>query len=82
MREPVSGRILETLTTEPYLQLYTSSQMADGEPGKHGPYGKHCAFCLEAHEYPDSINHPHLGNMVLRPGEDFRSTTIYRFRAV
>jgi len=80
VREPSSGRVLETLTTEPYLQFYTSSQMDEGEGGKRVPYGKHCAFCLEAHEYSDAVNAPHLGDGVLRPGEDFRSTTIYRFR--
>lgn len=78
-REPQSGRVLETLTTEPYLQFYTSSQMEEGEPGKTGAYGKHSAFCLEAQPYPDSVNSPELGDGVLRPGEDFRSTTIYRF---
>lgn len=79
VREPQSGRVLETLTTEPYLQFYTSSQMEEGEPGKTGAYGKHSAFCLEAQPYPDSVNSPELGDGVLQPGVDFRSTTIYRF---
>ncbi|GHC02296.1 aldose epimerase family protein [Cerasicoccus arenae] len=81
VREAHTGRVLETLTTEPYIQFYTGSQMEEGEPGKTGSYGKHSAFCLEAQEYPDAVNAPDLGVGVLRPGEDFRSTTIYRFSA-
>lgn len=79
VREPKSGRTLETWTTEPYLQFYTSSQMENGEPGKTGAYVQHSGFCLEAHPYPDSVNSPELGDGVLRPGVDFRSTTLYRF---
>ncbi|WP_309386559.1 aldose epimerase family protein [Cerasicoccus frondis] len=79
VREPHTGRVLETLTTEPYLQFYTSAQMEEGEPGKTGSYGLHSGFCLETHDYPNGVNCPELGNGVLHAGEVFRSTTIYRF---
>ncbi|WP_269540411.1 aldose epimerase family protein [Cerasicoccus fimbriatus] len=79
VREPKSGRTLEALTTEPYLQFYTSAQMEDGEPGKTGSYVQYSGVCLEAQEYPDSVNSPELGVGVIRPGENFTSTTIYRF---
>ncbi|WP_309399377.1 aldose epimerase family protein [Cerasicoccus maritimus] len=79
VRELQSGRTLETLTTEPYLQLYTSAQMEENEPGKTGCYGLHSGLCLEAHDYSNAVNCPELGKGVLYPDETFRSTTIYRF---
>jgi aldose 1-epimerase len=39
----------------------------------------HAGFCLETQHYPDSINHPDFPSTLLRPGETFHSTTIYRF---
>jgi aldose 1-epimerase len=62
--EPTTGRIMETLTTEPGMQFYTSR----GE-----------AFCLETQHFPDSPNHPNFPSTVLRPGETFKSETIYKF---
>lgn len=78
-REATSGRVLETLTTEPYGQFYTSAQMEDGEPGKHDGYVRFSGLCFETHPYPNSVNAPELGDGVLYPGEDFYSKTIYRF---
>lgn len=62
--DPLSGRVLEVLTTEPGLQLYT------GKPG---------AFALETQHFPDSPHHPEFPSTVLRAGERFESTTVYRF---
>ena len=50
-----------------------------GKAGK--PYVRYGAFCLETQHFPDSVNQPSFPNTVLRPGETFRSTTIYRFSA-
>lgn len=80
VREPQSGRVLETLTTEPGMQLYLSAMMEPGEVGKTGTHDRFAAICLEAQDYPDALNAPQLGcDIVLRPGQDFRSTTCYRF---
>jgi aldose 1-epimerase len=79
VREASTGRVLETLTTEPCLQFYASAQMEEGENGKTRAYGLHDALCLETQAYPDAVNHPELGDIVLRPGQAFRSTTTYRF---
>jgi aldose 1-epimerase len=62
--DPVSGRMLEVLTTEPGLQLFT------GKPG---------AFALETQHFPDSPHHPQFPSTVLRAGDRFESTTVLRF---
>jgi aldose 1-epimerase len=78
--EPASGRVLEVLTTEPGVQLYTSNHFNGKLSGKSGrPYMKHGAFCLETQHFPDSPNQPSFPSTVLRPGQTFRSTTIFRF---
>lgn len=81
--EPRSGRVLEVLTTEPGVQLYTGNTIDRGPPGKGGhSYVKHAAFALETQHFPDSPNHPHFPSTVLRPGEEFRSRTVFRFSVV
>jgi len=71
--DPVSGRQMETWTTEPGVQLYTSQLSELPANGRVG------FFCLETQHFPDSVNHPHFPSTILRPGETFTSTTEYRF---
>jgi aldose 1-epimerase len=78
--EPVSGRVMETYTTEPGVQLYTANFLDGTIIGKKGIcYKKHFALCLEAQHYPDSPNHNNFQSTVLRPGKEYRQTTIYKF---
>jgi len=78
--DPASGRTMEVLTTEPGLQFYTANTLNGPERGKTGHvYSPHSAFCLETGHFPDSPNHPNFPTTVLRPGVEFRSTTVYRF---
>lgn len=78
---PVSGRILEVETSEPGVQFYTGNWLAG--PGKGGEtYGRRSGFCLETQHYPDSPNKSEFPSTVLRPGEQYRSRTIYRFGTV
>ncbi len=77
--EPKSGRILEVHTSEPGLQFYTGNYL-DNLKGKAGKtYLHRGALCLEAQTFPDSPNHENFPSPVLRPGETYRQTTIYRF---
>ncbi len=77
--DPKSGRVLEVLTTEPGLQFYTSNFLDGKVVGKSGrPYVKRGAFCLEAQHFPDSPNRPEWPSVVLRPGQTYRQTTVYR----
>ena len=80
--DPASGRSVEVITDQPGVQLYTSNGFHGALVGKYGQaYPLHAAFCLETQHYPDSINKPNFPSTLLRPGETFRSTTIYRFSA-
>jgi len=78
--EPVSGRMLEVITDQPGMQLYTGNFL-DGTKIGHGgkPFKFRCGFCLESGHYPDSPNHPDFPTTTINPGETFKSTTIYRF---
>ncbi len=79
--EPKSGRVLEVLTTEPGLQFYTGNFLDGTLKGKGGVvYQKHAGFCLEAQHFPDSVNHPEFPSVILRPGQTYSQTTVYRFR--
>jgi len=78
--EPRSGRVLEIRTTEPGVQLYTGNHLTEELIGKGGiRYRSRCAFCLETQHFPDSPNQPDFPSTVIRPGENYESTTIYRF---
>jgi aldose 1-epimerase len=80
--EPGSGRVLEMFTTEPGVQFYTANFLDGTLKGKGGAlYGKHQGFCLEAQHFPDSIHHDNFPSTVLRPGEKYTQTTIYKFSA-
>jgi aldose 1-epimerase len=78
--EPVSGRLLEVITDQPGMQLYTGNFL-DGTKIGHGgkPFNFRSGMCLESGHYPDSPNHPEFPTTILNPGETFKSTTIYRF---
>jgi aldose 1-epimerase len=78
--EPVSGRMLEVITDQPGMQLYTGNFL-DGKQIGHGgkAFNFRSGLCLESDHYPDSPNHPDFPTTVLNPGETFKSTTIYRF---
>ncbi|HMI05497.1 MAG TPA: aldose epimerase family protein [Pedobacter sp.] len=78
--EPLSGRVLEAFTTEPGLVFYTGNHLNPGIIGRRQkPSVKYAAFCLETQHYPNSPNQPSFPSTVLRPGETFRSQTIFRF---
>ncbi len=81
-RDPKSGRVMEVLTTEPGVQLYTGNFLNGSFRGKSGAaYGPRSGFCLETQHFPDSPNKPQFPTTVLRPGDTFRSTTVFRFSA-
>ena len=78
--EPVSGRTLEVLTTEPGVQLYTGNLLDGSCIGKSGrAYARHGGLCLETQHFPDSPNRPEFPDTILRPGGKYKSKTVYRF---
>lgn len=77
--DPVSGRTLTMSTTEPAVVIYAGGFFRGGTVGTGGRYGKYAGFTLETQHYPDSPNHPDFPSTVLRPGQVFDSTTVFRF---
>ena len=77
--EPKSGRSMTVYTTEPGVQVYTDN-WADGFKGSHGAtFPRRSAICFEAQHFPDSPNHPYFPSVVLKPGQEYRQRTVYRF---
>jgi len=78
--EPQSGRVMEVWTTEPGVQFYTGNFLDGTLVGKgNKAYGRRYGFCLETQHFPDSPNKPQFPSTILRPGQQYRSTTVYRF---
>ena len=79
IEEPQSGRVLEVLTTQPDLGLYTTNFRGTvaGRADEH--YGQYGAIVLETQHFGNSPNLPNFPTTVLRPGQTFHETTIFRF---
>jgi aldose 1-epimerase len=78
--DPVSGRVLEVLTTEPSFQLYSGNHLDGSFAGTSGrTYRQSDAVCIETQHLPDSPNKPQFPSAVLRPGETYNSATVYSF---
>jgi aldose 1-epimerase len=80
VKEPTSGRVLKVYTTEPGIQFY-SGNFLDGSFAGKGcvVYQKRSGLCLETQHFPDSPNKPDFPSTVLRPGEEYRTTTVFKF---
>ena len=77
---PKTGIVMEVYTDQPGVQLYTGNWMSGNMRGKHGHrYPARAALCLETQHYPDSPNRPEYPSTRLDPGQEFRSTTAFRF---
>lgn len=72
LHDPASGRVLTVATTEPGLQLYTADHLTE-------PFAPGDGIALETQHFPDSPNRPEFPSTVLRPGETYRSETVYGF---
>jgi len=78
--EPKSGRFMEAFSTEPGVQFYCGNFLDGRVPGKNGiKYPKRSGLCLEAQHFPDSPNKPEFPTTLLKPGEIYHQTTIYKF---
>jgi aldose 1-epimerase len=78
--EPGTGRVMEVYTTEPGMQFYSGNFLDGSITGKGGQvYQRRSAFCLETQHFPDSPNKPGFPSTVLKPGQHYSSTTIYKF---
>ncbi len=80
VEEPTTGRVLDVYTTEPGLQFYSGNFLDGSLIGKSGQVYRHrYGFCLETQHFPDSPNQPAFPSTILRPGEEYRSRTVFVF---
>lgn len=80
LAEPTSGRVLEIYTTEPGLQFYSGNFLDGSLTGKGGRVYEHrYGLALETQHFPNSPNQPSFPSTILRPGEEYRSRSVYRF---
>jgi len=78
--DPTTGRILEVATTQPGMQFYSGNFLDGSLTGKREiVYNKYAGFCLETQHFPDSPNHVNFPTTLLKPGEDYRHKTLFRF---
>lgn len=78
--DPKSGRKMDVLTTEPGIQFYSGNFLDGSNVGKGGKtYKYRSGLCLETQHFPDSPNQEKFPSTVLKPGEVYRSSTIYKF---
>jgi len=71
-KHPGSGRVMDVLTDAPCLQFFGGEYLTP-------PFAARSGFCLECQGYPDGPNHPEIDDIILRPGELYRRTIVYRF---
>lgn len=80
--DPLTGRQVEVLTDQPGLQFYSGNFFKGSESGSNGkPLTFRSSMALEAQGWPDAVNNPAFPKCILRPGEEYHSTTVYRFSA-
>jgi aldose 1-epimerase len=80
LAEPGSGRVMEVLSTEPAVVLYTGNYLDGTLQGKGGvPYDKHAGLCLETANLPNSVNRPEFPSIILQPDATYTQTCVYRF---
>lgn len=78
--DPESGRKMEVYTEEPVLLFYGGNFLDGSDIGKSGKLFKYReAFCLETQHYPDSPNHDNFISVILNPGDEYHTSTIYQF---
>jgi aldose 1-epimerase len=81
LSDSISGRKVEVYTDEPGLQFYSGNFLDGSITGSNGiVYRKHHGLCLETQHFPDSPNHPEFPTTILRPGEEYRQKTVYKFK--
>ena len=78
--DPSTGRVIQVITDQPGVQLYTGNFLDGTQTGRGGKvYQYRSGFCLETQHYPDSPNQVSFPSVILTPEEPFLSSTTYKF---
>ncbi|MCF0243983.1 MAG: galactose mutarotase [Bacteroidaceae bacterium] len=80
--EPVSGRTMDVYTTEPGCQLYSDNWEKDITGPEGATYPRRSAVCLETQHFPDTPNKNYFPSVILRPGEQYKQKTVYKFGVI
>jgi len=80
--DPKSGRVMKVYTDQPGIQFYSGNFLDGTITGKRGKvYNQYDGFCLETQHFPDSPNEPKFPGTELKPGETYKTVTVYQFSA-
>ncbi|MGJ4884967.1 MULTISPECIES: aldose epimerase family protein [unclassified Bradyrhizobium] len=79
LASPRSGRVMELLTDQPGLQVYSGNYLDGTVTGKGRVYRQSDALCLEPQVWPDSPNRPDFPSARLAPDDVYKHETVYRF---
>lgn len=83
LSDKISGRAVRILSDQPGCRFYTANWWDGSLVGSLGvPYKQHTAIALETQNFPDAPNHPDFPNSILKPGERYRSKTIYQLSSL
>lgn len=78
--EPMTGILMKVYTDQPGVQFYSGNFLDGSLVGKNGIIYEHrYAICLETQHFPDSPNHPNFPTAVLRPGQGYKTSTVFEF---
>ncbi len=79
-KDEKSGRILEVYTDLPGIQFYTGNFLPEETGKDHAIYGKRHGYCFETQYFPDAVNKPQFASPILKSGDIYKTTTIYKFK--
>ena len=78
--DPLSGRVMECYTDLPGMQFYTANFLTDELTGKGGAhYDRRHAFCFETQYYPDAVHKGNFPSPMIKAGQEYKTTTVYKF---
>ncbi|MDK2964896.1 MULTISPECIES: aldose epimerase family protein [Lacrimispora] len=78
-----TGIRMEVYTDLPGMQFYTANFLNDQMTGKGGAvYNKRCCYCFETQYYPNAVNTPEFPSPILKAGQEYQTTTIYKFSTI
>jgi aldose 1-epimerase len=80
LEDAASGRVLEVLSTEPGVQVYTGNFLDGTRVGKSGHlYRMGDGIALEPQKFPDAPNQPRFVPARVDPGKPYHHRMIFRF---